>query len=372
MRFLHTADWQIGMKAAHAGEQAQRVRDARLASARRVMEVAEREDAPFLLVAGDTFEDSAVDRKLVEEVAQILESGARRVYILPGNHDPLMPGSVWEHRVWKSLRHVTLLQDATPISVEGGVLFSAPLTAKHGKQNPVTSIDAKRREEICIGIAHGSLDYVSSDDNHFPMPKTAAIDAGLDYLAIGHWHSTLVVESPGASGVLAYSGTHEPTAFGERDSGNVLLVDIAARGAKPSIKTLKTGELQWHSIEVTLRGESDLTALGARLRALPSPQTTLLECKIAGLLSPQFRSELAAIMEKCTSELLLARFDDSQLHAPPEDDSWLEAIPAGILRTTSEELRRRTTAASAPAARESLVAERALLELFRLLKESQR
>jgi hypothetical protein len=40
MRFLHTADWQIGMKAAHVGAVGQRVRDERLAAARRVMEEA--------------------------------------------------------------------------------------------------------------------------------------------------------------------------------------------------------------------------------------------------------------------------------------------------------------------------------------------
>jgi DNA repair exonuclease SbcCD nuclease subunit len=40
MRFLHTADWQIGMKASYVGEAVVRVRDVWVAAARRVLEAA--------------------------------------------------------------------------------------------------------------------------------------------------------------------------------------------------------------------------------------------------------------------------------------------------------------------------------------------
>jgi len=40
MRFLHTADWQIGMKAAAMGDAGARVREERLAAGRRVVEAA--------------------------------------------------------------------------------------------------------------------------------------------------------------------------------------------------------------------------------------------------------------------------------------------------------------------------------------------
>lgn len=69
MRFLHTADWQIGMKASHVGEAGTRIRDERLAAARRVGEAACGAGAEFILVAGDTFEDNGVDRALIQKVA---------------------------------------------------------------------------------------------------------------------------------------------------------------------------------------------------------------------------------------------------------------------------------------------------------------
>ena len=57
MRFVHTADWQIGMKAAHVGKAAEKVRSARLETIRRIQQLAKEVDAEFILVAGDTFED---------------------------------------------------------------------------------------------------------------------------------------------------------------------------------------------------------------------------------------------------------------------------------------------------------------------------
>ena len=69
MQFIHTADWQIGMRAGHAGRAAQKVRAARLRAAERVCEIATQESVDFLLIAGDTFEDNSVDRQLVIAVA---------------------------------------------------------------------------------------------------------------------------------------------------------------------------------------------------------------------------------------------------------------------------------------------------------------
>jgi len=50
MRFIHTADWQIGMKAAHVGKAAERVRTARLETIRRIQHFARESIAEFVLV----------------------------------------------------------------------------------------------------------------------------------------------------------------------------------------------------------------------------------------------------------------------------------------------------------------------------------
>jgi len=88
MRFVHTADWQIGMKCQRLGDASARVREERLAAGHRVIRAAKDRAADFILVAGDLFEDNAVDRVLVQKVVDILNSFGGPVFVLPGNHDP--------------------------------------------------------------------------------------------------------------------------------------------------------------------------------------------------------------------------------------------------------------------------------------------
>ena len=109
------------------------------------------------------------------------------------------------------------------------------------------------------------------------------VRASLDYLAIGHWHSTAMYAAPDGALRMAYSGTHETTKFGERDSGNALIMEIAEPGAAPVITRIRTGGLAWRVIEEEVRQPGDLANLREHLEALESPAATLLELRVWGL-----------------------------------------------------------------------------------------
>lgn len=372
MRFLHTADWQIGMKAAHVGSVGERVRAERLHAAERVVELAIRHEAEFILVAGDTFEDNAVDRLLVQRVAEILGKFPRNVYLLSGNHDPLGPGSVWEHPVWSRHPRIVIPRTTDPIPLPGGMLFPAPLKEKYSTHDPTAHINARECTEIAIGLAHGTVQLSEQDVVDYPIPRNAANRAGLDYLAIGHWHSFATF--PGNDGVprLVYSGTHETTKFGERDSGNALLVEIAERGAPPQITSLKTGGLTWRVLESTIREAADLTTICELLEAVPEPQKCLFDIRLSGVLAPAGQQELERL-QALQVKFCYARIDLSNLFPSPQDEAWLDELPAGVLRQTAEELRRfAEPAAVRPTGVTAEVATAALVDLYRYWRETQR
>ncbi|MEN6549494.1 MAG: hypothetical protein ABFE07_25905 [Armatimonadia bacterium] len=60
VRFVHTADVQIGMKATEAGERGAALREARLEALRRTVALTRDRQADFLLIAGDLFENNQV------------------------------------------------------------------------------------------------------------------------------------------------------------------------------------------------------------------------------------------------------------------------------------------------------------------------
>ncbi|HLA85673.1 MAG TPA: DNA repair exonuclease [Thermoguttaceae bacterium] len=370
MKFLHTADWHIGMKAAHAPAAAQRLRDERLAAARRVVEVAAEHQVDFLLLAGDTFENNGINRTDVRRVALALAEFKGPVYLVPCNHDPLVPGSVWEHPCWTEHENLHVLRAAEPVAVPGGRLYPCPVFTKHATADPTAWIDARADAEIAVGAAHGSVEGVPQDQPESPIPRDAAARRGLDYLALGHWHSTVVSYDR-----MAYSGTHETTKFDERDSGNVLLVEIAARGAVPRITPIHTGGLSWLSLDEEIRDDGDLARVRQRIETIDDPSRALLNLSLRGMFHADQRTELSRIEEIAAArDFLFHRIDSTGLFPAPKDDGWLADLPVGPLRETARRLQRWSDPATTDQRPDGVtpqVATRALLDFYALWRGGQ-
>src|SRR5438874_607499 len=74
---------------------------------------------------------------------------------------------------------------------------------------------AARPDAIKVGITHGALAIPGKfQPNDFPIDPAAASRAGLDYLAIGHWHEWQVYDN----GRLVMPGTPECDAFEREES----------------------------------------------------------------------------------------------------------------------------------------------------------
>jgi DNA repair exonuclease SbcCD nuclease subunit len=375
MRFFHAADWQIGMRATQVGEAAARIRDERLAAARRVIEVARDAGADFVLVAGDTFEDNGVDRVLIQKVADIVGNFGGPVYVIPGNHDPLVPGSVWDHPAWKEFANVHVLGEERPVEVPGGMLYPCPVRAKRSGMDPTAWIPREEGPGARIGLAHGTVEGVHQEEPDYPIPRGAAVRSGLDYLALGHWHSTATYADQNGVVRMAYAGTHETTKFGERDSGNVLLVEIAGPGAPPVITPVRTGGLSWVAMEEELRERGDLSRLRERIESMEGPGSTLLDVRLRGLLVTEDRGEVTRLEEILAAGFLWGRIDASGVRLAPGDQDWLNALPAGVMRDAGARLRELANPAftdQRPEGAMPEVADRALLELYALMDEARR
>ena len=370
MKFIHTADWQLGMTAAHVGSAASRVREERLAAARRVVAVAQDQGAEFVLMAGDIFEDNGVERPLIQKVADILGGCQVPVYLIPGNHDPLTPGSVWEHPAWKSMEHVHVLREEKPVEIPGGILYPCPVKDKRSRKDPTAWIPSADASTVRIGLAHGTVEGVPQPEPDHPIPRSAAARAGLDYLALGHWHSTATYPAPDGSVRMAYCGTHETTSFGERDSGNVLVVEIAGPGAAPVITPVRTGSLTWKVIEKDVREPGDLLRIRQDIEAQDNPGSTLMDLRLKGLLAASERGEVARIKEILESRFLFQRLDSSGLRPSPEDANWLASLPPGILQSVAarlQELSDPRYSGERPEGASPDVASRALMDIYALM-----
>jgi DNA repair exonuclease SbcCD nuclease subunit len=335
VKFLHTADWQMGMKALQAGHRASDVRAKRFQTARGVAELAKRENVDFVVIAGDLFEDHDVDEAVVRKTVAVLESFAPiPVYVLPGNHDPLTPGSIWDRQSWQRVGdHVHLLVDAEEIQVRDDVvLYPAPLTQKRSAIDPTAWIPPRdpNDKRIRIGIAHGALDVLPQRAN-FPIAASRAHEAGLDYLALGDWHGFAQY------GKAVYSGTFEQTCFNEKNAGNVVIVQISSAGQQPLVCPHRVGELHWLELEASIRDSSDVGRLrrcvleGGPLSVQLLRITPLLEPGV----SPIIIEELKNLRAELEQEAFLLDWPIETLEIPPARSM---SLPPGLLTDVATDL----------------------------------
>jgi len=300
MKFLHSADWQMGARFAQFGECAGNLRQARLTTLRRALEAARQREAEAFIIAGDLFEHNQVDDSVVGACMDIFGAFPDvPLLILPGNHDPHTgPGSVWSRRRFGDLPgHITVFREPQKLEVNGSFFLASPLQQKVSTVDPSLKLRELAEDlpldSMRIGITHGALAIPGKHQrNDFPIDLAAATRAGLDYLAVGHWHEWQVYDN----NRLIMPGTPEPDSFDQTDSGCVAFVEITHRGAVPRVERLPVATMSWRTLELdALEGDAGRQVLAERLAALrPQAATSVLRLRLRGAVSPQTLSETRA------------------------------------------------------------------------------
>ncbi len=308
IRFLHSADWQLGARLSQFGASSAKLRAARLATLEKTLALGVRRGVDAFLIAGDLFEDNQVDDALVSAVLELFRAHtAFPIHILPGNHDPHSgPDSVWQRKSFLDApAHVHVLREAGVVDLGGGArLLAAPLQQKQSTTDPslklVELAASLPADVIKIGITHGALAIESKHQpNDFPIALHAATRAGLDYLAIGHWHNWLADIDGGR---IVMPGTPEPDRFGSDDSGSVALVEIDAPDHPPRVQKVAVASLTWRALTFDFLGqEASRAALAAALAELaPAAARTVLRVTLTGTASP---ADLAGTRDWLTTAL---------------------------------------------------------------------
>ncbi len=318
LKLIHSSDWQLGARFRQFGAKADELRAVRLKTLRRALEVATRNSVQIFLIAGDLFEDNQVSDDLVLQAVSIFKDFPDiQIYILPGNHDPASgPESVWNRKAFVSPpANVHVFREPERIDLGGAVLLASPLSQKLSTTDPsLKLVDLAKdipADQIKIGITHGALAIEAKHQpNDFPIALDAASRAGLDYLAIGHWHNWL---SGTDGGRIVMPGTPEPDRFSNDRSGNVAYVEIDGPGILPRVEAVNVATLTWRTLTLDfLAQESSRSSLDQALADLrENAANTVLRITLSGSVSPQVVAEVKAELAKEGEGFFLHQIVDS-------------------------------------------------------------
>lgn len=306
MRFVHTADWQLGMTRYFLNGEAQ----PRYSAARRDVvaslgPLAQDAGAEFVVVAGDVFEDNQLAPRVVSQSLEAMRAIGIPVYLLPGNHDPLDASSVYTSALFTAEcpENVTVLDRAGVYQVRPGLeIVAAPWRSKA----PTTDLIADVLDDLPadgvtrIAVGHGAVDILVPDKDRPSLIRLAALEAAIargavHYVALGDKHSRMQV---GSTGRVWYSGSPEVTNYDdiEPDPGHVLVVDIDEDAVH--VDARRVGTWRFISLHRAVDNSRDVADLDINLDLMPDKERTVIRLGLSGSLTVTDKATLDACLDK--------------------------------------------------------------------------
>ncbi len=310
MRFLHTADWQLGMTRHFlAGDAQPRYSAARRDAVAGLGTLAAEVGAEFVVVAGDVFEHNQLPPRVIGQSLEAMRAVGIPVYLLPGNHDPLDASSVYTSALFTAERpdNVVVLDRTGVHEVRPGLeLVAAPWRSKAPTSDLVADVldGLPPASGIRILVAHGGVDILDPDRDKPSLIRLAGLDEALargavDYVALGDKHSLTRV---GGSGRVWYSGSPEVTNFDdvESDPGHVLVVEIDDGDARraASVTPRQVGRWRFATMHRQVDTDRDIADLDVNLDLMTDKDRTVVRLALTGSLTVTDRAALDACLDK--------------------------------------------------------------------------
>jgi exonuclease SbcD len=331
LRLLHTADVHLGARHTDLGERAAVLRERQFAAFRTSVELAIVEKVDIFLVAGDLFDSNTQPRRSVERVAaelgRLARSGVRTV-IIPGTHDVYDGASIYRSYDLAGMARaasdwVVVLTPYVPEVVFpplDTIIYGRVFDTKRSPRSPLAGLDARSetRAKWKVGMVHGALAIPGrTETDSVVITEEEIARTGLDYLALGHWHSA--IEGRAGNVSYAYSGAPEPVAVDQDGAGQVLLVTIDERDGRRvvGIEPKRVGQTRSEKLDLDVGGvhsQPDLIDVLGR----HSDSDLVFDVRLTGLYPDELDLDLDEVERALAPSFLRFRIRNMSIPSSPE------------------------------------------------------
>ncbi len=332
LRLLHTADVHLGARHADLGDRAATQRERQFAAFVATTARALAEKADLARTRGDLFDWNTRPRRSVERAAAQLKRlvDARiRIVIAPGTHDVFDRASIYRAYDLPALAGAVGSDLVTVLNPDHPDVYLRPLDVvvygkcfptKRAPHSPLLDFDAAKDERASwhVGVLHAALAIEGKTDGDDVVITSAEIEAShLDYLALGHWHST----SKGRAGrtTYAYSGGPEPVALDQDRAGNVLLVTLDETDGKKRVmvEERKVGKTSFERVQLDAAAVGSQPGLVKKLTERADPDL-MLDVELIGVRPDELDLHVEEVESEMADRFLKLRIRDRAVSPLPE------------------------------------------------------
>ncbi len=283
MKFLHFADLHLDASFESLGATGERARARRQAlrdALKTIVRTAKTEKVDAVLCAGDLYEQQRLTPDTAEFVKrQFNDLSPIPILISPGNHDPMVPGSIYRDQELSANVHIFKEGALEPFQISTGLtVWGAAFTGPTRNSGFLPGFRV-RSDGVHLALFHGSTSvfYEEEQDKQLfaPFTKDEILASGFSHLFTGHFHHDRY------DGLYTYPGNPEPLGFGETPGRGISIAEVTGDGAiTTSAMRIATAEIADLNLDVT--GATTRETVLERLRELLSGRAGIIRVTVGG------------------------------------------------------------------------------------------
>lgn len=251
MKFVHIADmhFDVPFTTLNKKELGNIRRLDQRKALKKIIDYIKQNNIPYLFISGDLYEHEYVKQSTIEYINNLFkEIENTKIYIVPGNHDPLLKNSYYSKFKWNKNVHI-FSSNIEKISENGIDIYGFGFDNFYMKESKYQEIQIENKEKINILITHGSLEGGTSADMEYnPMNKTKLNNLGFDYIALGHIHKTNYNEET----KIIYPGSTISLGFDELGSHGMIVGEIDESTKALNMQFIKIDEKEFIEYELDI------------------------------------------------------------------------------------------------------------------------
>lgn len=224
MRFVHVADMHFDspFRLLSTQENFGNMRRIEQRNAmKKIIEKIKQENIPYLFIAGDLYENEYVRKTTIDYINNLFkEIPQTKIFIAPGNHDPLLKNSFYNNYNWNENVYI-FNSEIQKYEFEDCDIYGFGFTDFYCNNSKIEEIKIENKNKINILIMHGDLNASSNSDMQYnPININRLKNIGFDYVALGHIHKREIIEN------IAYPGSCVALGFDELGEHGILNVKL--------------------------------------------------------------------------------------------------------------------------------------------------
>ena len=334
MRFVHTADVHLGCSSQAFGTAAPEHRQRLMQAFERCLTCCRDYEAQLLIIAGDLFDSPRPPERTVQRVHSLLADLANQsqviaTVLIPGTHDSMAPGSIYERWLAEGLPDGVHL-----LSAEQPMLNIPELEVAIHFAEEARMFQPDAQVALNIGVLHGSVQIPGLvDEDEVIITQEQIAGCGMDYLALGHWHSFGDYSQQDV--VALYPGSPEIVGLDQAEQGQVLVVDLDDEG-QASWERVATGTLQSRQQDLDLADFANLEELIQSVLELADADA-ILDTRLVGMAPEQMVVDADRILERVEDRFFRIRLTDESYVDWDETGPEPSGLVAGRFRELMKE-----------------------------------